>query len=176
MYLKILTLGWTGYMGTLSYFAIFPFFLKSKIISNKNLKKKNHRGCQLVISWPNSTHRCIVFWLKMFKANLNELPTIQIQRCNFTSRCMASFQNIRSCGITAEEAPSHAPILRTKGPGVPELSSHTARLSPGSQTAWEGMESQGHVGPSSPQGGVQGFLQSPSPQAPGHPQTQKSRC
>ena len=27
-------------MGTLSYFAIFPFFLKSKIISNKNLKKK----------------------------------------------------------------------------------------------------------------------------------------
>lgn len=31
-------------MGTLSYFAIFPFFLKSKIISNKNLKKKKSQG------------------------------------------------------------------------------------------------------------------------------------
>ena len=28
------------------------------------------------------------------------------------------------------------------------------------------------MGPSSPQGGVQGFLQSPSPQAPGHPESQ----
>ena len=63
-------------------------------------------------------------------------------------------------------------ILGTKGPGVPAPCSHTAQLSPGSQMAWEGMESWGHMGPSPPQGRVQGFLQSPRPQAPGHPETQ----
>ena len=72
------------------------------------------------------------FWLKMFKANLNELPTIQIQTCNFISRCMASFQNIRSCGITAEEATSHTP---SSGPKAPVSQSRVHTLHGSAQAA-----------------------------------------
>ena len=111
-------------MGTLSYFAIFTFFLNSKIISNKNLKKKSQRlstGDQLTQFNPQMYE----FWLKMFKANLNELPTIQIQRCNFTSRCMVPFRTSEVVALLPRKPHCTPP---SSGPKAPVSQSRVCTL------------------------------------------------
>lgn len=71
-----------------------------------------------------------------------------------------------------EEAALHAPSSGPKAPVSPEAT-FTHCMASAQVARWlERVRNSGTWVPAPPRGGVQGFLQSPSPQAPGHPESQ----